>query len=85
MFAVAYTSAALKARKRLPRNWQARIMAKIEEVAADPKGKHPQVKSLTGIDAFRLRVGDWRVLFQLDHSKMELLVLDIRHRSNAYQ
>jgi mRNA interferase RelE/StbE len=85
MFAVAYTTAALKSRKRLPRNLRNRITAKIEEVAADPTGQHPQVKPLVGIDALRLRVGDWRVLFELDHANKVLLVLDIRHRSEAYQ
>jgi mRNA interferase RelE/StbE len=83
MFAVAYTTAALKSRKRLPRNLRNRITAKIEEVAADPTGQHPQIKPLVGIDA--LRVGDWRVLFELDHANKVLLVLDIRHRSEAYQ
>lgn len=85
MFAVVYTTAALKARKKLPRNLRNRITAKIEEVAAEPIGQHPQVKPLVGMDALRLRVGDWRVLFQLDHGEKVLQVLDIRHRREAYE
>lgn len=85
MFEIAYTTAALKSRKRLPRDLRDRVTAKIEEVATSPSGKHLQVKPLVSVDAFRLRVGDWRVLFQLDHSKKILLVLDIRHRSEAYE
>ena len=84
MFAVAYTTAALRARKKLPRNWRDRITAKIEEVAADPIGPHPNAKALVAVDAFRLRVGDWRVIYQLDKAAQELQVLMIRHRNEGY-
>ncbi|MEQ9606359.1 MAG: type II toxin-antitoxin system RelE/ParE family toxin [Kiloniellaceae bacterium] len=84
MFAITYTTAALKIRKKLPRNLRDRMTAKIEEVAADPFGAHPNAKALVAVDAFRLRVGDWRVVYELDKTAKELRVLVIKHRNEGY-
>ena len=84
MFAVTYTAAAVKSRKKLPRNLRNRVTAKIEEVAADPFGSHPNAKALVGSDAFRLRIGDWRVIYDLDKTAKMLRVLAIRHRNEGY-
>ncbi|MPZ11103.1 MAG: type II toxin-antitoxin system RelE/ParE family toxin [Kiloniellaceae bacterium] len=84
MFTITYTTAALKTRKRLPRNLRDRITAKVEEVAADPFASHPNLKPLVAVDAFRLRVGDWRVIFELHNSGKELRVLQVMHRNEGY-
>ena len=84
VFTVTYTTTALKTRRRLPRNLRDRITAKIEEVAADPFGSHPNAKALVAVDAFRLRVGDWRVIYELHKAAEELRVLAIMHRNEGY-
>ncbi len=45
---------------------------------------------LKGLDAYRLRVGDWRMLYELDEDELDedtetLAVLDIRKREEAYR
>ncbi|MDH3968213.1 MAG: type II toxin-antitoxin system RelE/ParE family toxin [Rhodospirillales bacterium] len=85
MFEIAYSSAALRSLKRLPADHRRQIRDKIASVAADPTGDQPQVKPLKGIDAYRLRVGKWRVLFDLDHDAEILIVLDVRKRDEAYR
>lgn len=44
-------------------------------------------KALTGrfADMFRFRVGDWRILYTVDHPSQELTVRFIRHRSEVYK
>jgi mRNA interferase RelE/StbE len=56
----------------------------IDRLAADPYGTPRDVKRLAGRAGFRLRVGDWRVIYELDDGIRVLAVLDIRHRREAY-
>ena len=68
----------------MPSNAAALIMEKIDALAADPPGANPNASALNG-GGFRLRVGDWRVLYALD-TKAELLqVVDIVPRGRAYR
>lgn len=46
-----------------------------------PKG----VKKLRGIEAYRLRVGDYRVLFQINSKKKIIEIIAIAHRKDAYR
>ncbi len=47
---------------------------------------HPNIKALKGplIGAFRFRLGDWRVIYRIDKSKKQVIILLIVHRKNAY-
>lgn len=84
MFEASYTTTALKRRKKLDAKLRARITAGIEDIAADPFGNHPNAKKLQVGPAYRLRLGDWRVLYELDKEAKVLLVIDIRHRNEGY-
>jgi mRNA interferase RelE/StbE len=42
------------------------------------------VRSFAGIHSARLG-REWRVLYEIDDTKHVVVVLDIRHRSNAYR
>ena len=59
-----------------------RILRSIAEFAQTGRG---DVKALIGAHAgkFRLRVGDYRVIFRRDPQQM-MLILRVRHRSEAY-
>jgi mRNA interferase RelE/StbE len=62
---VVTTESFAKALFRLPVNWQKRIVEKIKEIAADPYARHNNVTKLQGRDGYRLRIGDWRVIYEL--------------------
>ena len=51
-------------------NWQKRIVAKIRQVAADPYSPNRNVTKLQGRDGYRLRVGDWRIIYELDAGRL---------------
>ena len=59
----------------MPENTVALIRSKIEADAQDPASQANNVKSLTGREGIRLRVGDWRVI--MDDQGNVLAVLDI--------
>jgi len=68
----------------MPRNVAAAIQVKIKVLANDPYSA-TNVKKLTGRDGYRLRVGDWRVLFEINDGKLVILVLAVRPRGGAYE
>lgn len=44
------------------------------------------VKKLVGSKNFyRLRVGDWRILYEIDDKNKEIKIYRIKHRNKAYQ
>ena len=84
MYAVVTTKSFAKALSRLPGNWQKRIVEKIKEVAADPYAGHNNVTKLQGRDGYRLRIGDWRVIYELHDDRLELWTLEVGPRGGIY-
>ncbi|MFQ5535480.1 MAG: type II toxin-antitoxin system RelE/ParE family toxin [Sphingomonadales bacterium] len=82
MYKVAYSKFALRNLKKLPINDRQRIRAKIAEYAVDPKAHAHQVKMLQGRDGYRLRVGKWRVIFDVDGTVLE--VIEVGARGSIY-
>lgn len=84
MYAVVVTKSFAKALSRIPANWQKRILEKIKEVAADPYAKHNNVTKLQGRDGYRLRVGDWRAIYELHDDSLQLWALEVGPRGRIY-
>jgi mRNA interferase RelE/StbE len=81
---VRYTRAATKALTKMPTNTAQLIRNKIRQYAADPASLANNVKRLRGReDDYRLRVGDWRVIFSQDGVILD--VLKVRPRGSAYE
>ena len=67
----------------LPSSIQDRIEAKIVQLATNPATLANQVKTLKGVKAFRLRVGDYRVIYRIDGLRITILL--IGNRRDIYQ
>lgn len=77
---------AIKALRRIQPKLAASIMTKLEAIAADPVASYANVKPLTGRkDAYRLRQGDWRIVYFLDRKAQRMHVLDIDTRGDIYK
>lgn len=70
--------------RRMPRNVAKRIRSKILALAEDPFARNRHVKKLSGRDAWRLRIGDWRALYTVDTENHIISVMVIRPRGRAY-
>ncbi len=67
--------------ERLPSRIRAQVLARIEEMSNDLKG---DVKRLTNFTPeYRLRVGDYRVLFEVEEKA--IVIYRILHRREAYR
>lgn len=69
---------------RMARDVRERVMERVETLADDPFAAGLDVKRLKGFDGYRLRVGDWRVIYRLDRSRIVVLVLAIAPRGDVY-
>ncbi len=75
------TRTAEKQLKKLSRNDQRRVVKAIVALADDP---HPRgSRKLTGYDdVFRIRVGQYRVLYSVSGRKLVIIILKIGHRKD---
>lgn len=79
---ITYTRAAIKVLRAMPRNMAQRVVAKVEEYAADPASQANNVTALKGRDGIRLRVEDWRVIMQ---DGVVLAILEVGPRGGIYR
>lgn len=82
MKSISYSTVAIRALRRIPRNVADLIRSKIEACAEDPASQANNVKVLKGREGIRLRVGDWRVI--MDDQSNVLAILDIGPRGSVY-
>ena len=84
MYLIEYTKAAIKTMAAMPRNVRELVKSKIEALARDPFGA-ANVKQLVGEPGYRLRVGDWRVIYDVDSGRLVVRVLKIGPRGGVYE
>ena len=71
--------------RKLPENIRRNIDSKLSALAADPMAANNNVKPLHGVTGFRLRVGNWRVLYEIDHRQRSLRVRHVGPRGEGYK
>lgn len=84
MYTVVTTKFFAQTLSRIPANWQRRIVAKIKDIAGATYARHNNVTKLQGRDGYRLRVGDWRVIYELHDDRLELWALEVGARGGIY-
>jgi mRNA interferase RelE/StbE len=78
---VRFKPRAIKDIEGLPSRVQGRVLARIEKMRDELKG---DVKRLTNFTReYRLRIGDFRVLFEIERET--IIIYRIRHRREAYR
>lgn len=80
---IVYSAQARWKLARISSNDARRIRSKIEQYATDPTSLANNVKKLQGLNYYRLRVGDWRVIFREDGLIVD--VVRIAARGEAYE
>lgn len=70
--------------KRLSPQLFSQIIAKIKELSANPHPKGCRKLSGSAKD-WRLRVGDYRVLYEVDNRTKTVVVMRIKHRKDIYR
>lgn len=81
---IKFEPAARRALKSLDKPIQKRVLKALTTLAANPTTA-ANVKALQNLPAFRLRVGDWRVIYTLENEILTILIIRIAHRRDAYR
>jgi mRNA interferase RelE/StbE len=67
----------------IPKKDVQRIVAAIGALADDPRP--PQAKKLSGAEKYRLRCGDYRVLYEIQDDVLIVCVVKVGHRKDVYR
>ncbi len=78
-----YTRRVIRDLAKLPKKDANRTVAKIDQYARAPSELANNVTEMVGEDGKRLRVGNYRVLFDEDESS--ITVMRVRKRADAYR
>lgn len=76
------SSKAVKQLKKLPFKMRELILDKIKLLAKNPFPSNS--KKLINREGWRIRVGDYRILYALNNKNKELTILSVTHRREAY-
>jgi mRNA interferase RelE/StbE len=68
---------------RLPDDVASRILARLNELGINPRPA--DVKKLKGRDAWRIRVGDYRVIYEIHDRVLQVIVITVGHRREIYR
>lgn len=83
MYDIQITPAARKQLDKIDNQMQRRLQPKIDELAIEPRPRG--VKKLVGEDnLYRVRVGDFRILYTIEDDRLIVLVVKIADRKQAY-
>lgn len=79
---IGFTRPAARALSRMPANTEALIRDKLRLLAENPEALANNVKALKGSGGYRLRVGDWRVIFTIEADR--IIVHHVGPRGSIY-
>ena len=68
--------------ERLPGEIRTRVSAHISLLEVDPRP--PGYKKLKGIDGYRIRVGDYRIIYTIDDEIVTITIIRVGHRREVY-
>jgi len=83
IYEIEFRPAALRELREIDRSTQPRIRGAIALLAQDPRP--PASRQLRGRDGYRLRVGDYRIIYTIDDGVLLIVVVTIGHRREVYR
>lgn len=72
-----------RALAKLPKLIATRIIKRLETLAENPRGMG--AVKLSGHNAYRVRVGDYRIIYAVLDDRMLVLVVELGHRRDIYR
>ena len=82
-YRIEFRPAALRELRNINRSTQPRIQGAISLLAIDPRP--PASRPLRGRDGYRLRVGDYLVLYTIDDGVLLIVAVTLGHRRDVYE
>lgn len=84
MGTVTYKKKALKGLRKMPAEYAHRFREGFKQIAAG-NNAGLDIKALQGREGYRLRIGGWRALYEVENETINVLVLDAGPRGDIYK
>jgi mRNA interferase RelE/StbE len=83
-YRIEWKKSAYKELQKLPRQIIAKVVAAVADLSSNP---HPTgSKKLTGSEhSYRIRIGDYRVVYEIIENKLMIEIVRARHRKDVYK
>ncbi len=81
-YKIIWSISAVKQLKSLDRSIVKRILEKVDALSKNPER---YVEKLIGYPYYRLRVGDYKVILEINRESIFILILKVGHRSSVYK
>jgi mRNA interferase RelE/StbE len=85
VYKITYTTQAAKSLLKMPRNTANLIREKMAQIANNPFASIPNAKKLQDRPGYRLWVGDWRVIYEINKDEVVIIVMKIAPRGEVYR
>lgn len=82
-YEVEFKSSALKELKKLPKRISIRIFNAIDKLSINPRAGN--TRPMVGSMSWRLRVGDYRIVYDINDKKIVILIIKVGHRKDIYK
>jgi mRNA interferase RelE/StbE len=85
-FKIELTKSAAKEYKKLPKTIQEKVKELMILLSQNPRTEFLQIKKLKGPDdLFRIRVNDYRIVYEVYDQKLIILIIKFGHRKDVYK
>ena len=85
-YQIEFTKSAEKEFERLPARMQSQTVEALQFLSQNPYSELLKIKKLKGAeDLYRIRLGDYRIVYEIRNERLIILVIKIGHRSTIYR
>ena len=85
VYKIHFTKQVYKTLRKTPEDIVKRMRIKLDQVAIDPYARHANITKLQNRSGYRLRIGDWRVIYDVKDDELIILVLKVGPRGEVYR
>lgn len=82
-YEIRFKKSVAKDLRRIPTQDVQRILGRIDALSEDPRPF--DCARLSGIDNYRIRVGHYRILYQIEDNYLVVQIIKVAHRSTVYR
>ena len=83
IYKIEVPNSVVKQLKKIPENDRKRIVKAIDSLASLPLPS--DVKKLKGYEFYRIRSGDYRIIYSIENKKLVILIIKVAHRKEVYR
>lgn len=82
-YKIEFKKSAYKELQLIPKKDLKRILSKIESLSENPRPEG--CKKLSALERYRIRQGDYRILYSIEDNILIIYIVKVGHRKNVYE